>query len=101
MSFPGSVPMAYAPPDTPANPWFSWQYVHDNLDTIFAALGEHATLTVEGVLLACLVGIPLAILAHLVRPLRGPILGVSGVIYTIPSLVLFSVLAPFLGVGRG
>jgi osmoprotectant transport system permease protein len=100
MSFPGSLPLAYAP-TSPANPWFSWQYVHDNLDTIAAALREHASLTVEAVLLAVLVGLPLAVLAHWLPGLRAPILSASGVIYTVPSLALFSVLAPFLGVGRG
>jgi osmoprotectant transport system permease protein len=110
MSFPGSTPpstggnlgqpLAHAPA-SPANPWFSWQYVHDNLDTIEAALREHAVLTVEGVVIATALGLPLAILAHRFPMLRGPILSVSGVIYTIPSLALFAVLAPYLGVGRG
>jgi osmoprotectant transport system permease protein len=99
MSFPGSMPLAYAP-TAPANPWFSWQYVQDNLDTIAAALREHAILTVEGVVLAALVGLPLAVLAHWFPMTRGAILSVSGVVYTIPSLALFAVLAPFLGVGR-
>ena len=30
-----------APATTPGNPWFSWQYVRDNADTILAALREH------------------------------------------------------------
>src|SRR5438477_402689 len=97
MSFPGSMPLAYDPA-TPANPWFSWQYVHDNLDTIGAALREHAVLTVEGVVLAAVVGLPLAVLAHWFPSTRAAILSVSGVVYTIPSLALFAVLAPVLGV---
>ena len=31
------------------------------------------------------------------RPLTGPILALSGVLYTIPSLALFALLAPLLG----
>jgi len=39
-------------------------------------------------------------LAHLRPRLAGPVLGVTGVMYTIPSLALFAVLAPFTGIGR-
>jgi osmoprotectant transport system permease protein len=82
------------------NPWFSGTYLRDNADTILAALREHALLTAATVLIAAVVAIPLAALAHRVRSLAGPILALSGVLYTIPSLGLFAVLAPFLGIGR-
>lgn len=85
---------------TRGNPWFSGAYVRDNSDTILAALREHALLTAAAVLIAAAVAIPLAALAHRVRTLAGPILAFSGVLYTIPSLALFSVLAPFVGIGR-
>ncbi|PKQ25322.1 MAG: quaternary ammonium transporter [Actinobacteria bacterium HGW-Actinobacteria-4] len=39
-------------------------------------------------------------LARQVRWLSGPILGISGVLYTIPSFALFALLAPFTGIGR-
>jgi osmoprotectant transport system permease protein len=85
--------------EAPGNPWFSWQYVRDNSDTILAALREHAALTSQAVLLAALVAIPLAVAAYWFRPLAGPILALSGVLYTVPSLALFAFLAPFLGIG--
>ncbi len=97
MSLLDSPALAY---DEADNPWFSWQFIRDNLDTVLAALREHASLTVEAVLLAVVVAIPLAIVAYWFRPLTGPILAFSGVLYTIPSLALFAFLAPFLGVGR-
>ncbi len=81
------------------NPWVSWSYVRDNADTIAAALREHVTLTVSAVVVAAAIAIPLAVVAHRVRWLSGPILALSGVLYTIPSLALFAVLAPFLGIG--
>ena len=92
-------------PDLPVyadagNPWFTWQFVSQNRDAVLAALGEHASLTVESVVLAALVAIPLAVLGYWFRPLTGPILALTGVLYTIPSLALFALLAPFLGVGR-
>jgi osmoprotectant transport system permease protein len=91
--------LAYAAEGPPGNPWFSWRYVRDNSDTILAALREHTLLTAESVALAALIAIPLAILAYWYRPLTGPILAVSGVLYTIPSLALFAFIAPYTGIG--
>src|SRR5690242_19383679 len=96
MSFPDLADPAY---EAVGNPWLSGQYVRDNLETILAALREHATLTVEAVLLATVIAIPLAVIAYWFRPLTGPILALSGVLYTIPSLALFAFIAPFIGTG--
>ncbi|MFI6759243.1 ABC transporter permease [Micromonospora sp. NPDC050417] len=85
--------------EAPGNPWFSWQYVRDNSDTILGALREHAILTAQAVLLAALIAIPLAVVAYWFRALAGPILALSGVLYTVPSLALFAFLAPLLGIG--
>jgi osmoprotectant transport system permease protein len=86
-----------APAESPGNPWFSWQYVRDNSDTIVAALREHATLTAEAVLIATIIAVPLAVAAYWFRPLTGPILALSGVLYTIPSLALLAFVAPYVG----
>lgn len=83
----------------PGNPWFSWQYVRDNSDTILAALREHTWLTARAVLIAALVALPLAVAAYWFRSLAGPIMAVTGVLYTVPSLALFAFLAPYLGIG--
>src|SRR5262245_38937297 len=84
--------------DDPANPWFSWQYVVANEETILAKLSEHVTLTAQTVVIASAVAIPLAVLAYWFRPLTGPILASSGVLYTIPSLALFAFIASYLGI---
>ena len=78
------------------NPWFSWQYVRDNAETIRAALIEHVVLTAESVAIAAAIGIGLAVLAYWVRPLATPILTSTGVLYTIPSLGLLAILGPLL-----
>lgn len=83
--------------ENPANPWFSWRYVQDNGDTILAALREHVSLTAQAVALAALVAVPLAVAAYRVRPLTGPILALSGVLYTIPSLALLAFVTPYVG----
>ncbi len=97
MSLPDPTVLAYT---ESANPWFSWQYVSQNTGEILDALREHALLTVEAVVLATAIAIPLAVLAYWIRPLTGPILAFSATLYTIPSLALFALLAPFVGIGR-
>ena len=84
----------------PGNPWFSWSYVTANWDAIRDALVVHASLTVEAVAIAVVVSLPLAALATRVRWLAGPVVGFASTLYTIPSLALFAILAPFMGIGR-
>ncbi|MCK9795761.1 ABC transporter permease subunit [Isoptericola sp. 4D.3] len=82
------------------NPWFSWSYVTENADVLWARTSEHALLTVEAVAIAALVAIPLGLLASRVRWLAGPLLGTAAILYTVPSLALFAILAPIMGIGR-
>ncbi|MDQ1586063.1 MAG: osmoprotectant transport system permease protein [Actinomycetota bacterium] len=83
--------------DQPSNPWFTWDYVANNRQDILSALEQHVTLTVETILIALLLSFPLALLAYRYRRLAGPVLALTGVLYTIPSLSLFAFLAPFTG----
>ncbi|SHN88871.1 osmoprotectant transport system permease protein, partial [Geodermatophilus obscurus] len=89
-------PPALAADEAP-NPWFDPSYVTDNWNTIVGHLGQHVRLTVGAVLLGTLIALPLALLARRSRLLTGPVLGLSSVVYTIPSLALFAFLAPFTG----
>ena len=89
-----------APADDPRNPWFSWEYIRQNLETLTAALEQHVSLTVTTVLVAAAIAIPLAVLSNKVPWLTGPILASTGILYTIPSLALFAFLAPTLGLKR-
>ena len=86
-----------APPTAPGNPWFSWSYVTHNTDILTGALIQHIELTAVSVVIAAAIAIPLGVLAHRVSWLTGPILALSSVLYTVPSLGLFAILAPFLG----
>ena len=83
--------------DEAANPWLSWSYVRDNSDAIVAATRQHITLTVISVALGLLLSVPLALLARRFGRLEALILGFTGLVYTIPSLALFAVLAPVTG----
>ncbi|BDO41752.1 ABC transporter permease [Cellulomonas sp. NTE-D12] len=86
--------------DAAPNPWLSWTYLQRNGGDVLAATGQHVTLTLQAVAIALVIALPLGALAHLRPRLAGPVLGVTGVLYTIPSLALFAVLAPWTGIGR-
>jgi osmoprotectant transport system permease protein len=86
-----------APAGDPRNPWFSWSYIRNNIETLTDALQQHVTLTVVTIAVAAAIAIPLAVVANRVRWLAGPILASTGVLYTIPSLALFALLGPLLG----
>ena len=58
---------------------------------------QHLLLVVLAVLLGCIAGIPLGILAALVPRLRQVVLAVAGVLQTVPSLALLAILIPLLG----
>lgn len=85
-----------AAPGAP-NPWFSGKFYSQNSGLIVSALREHVTTTALTVLIGVLLALPLALLVRRVRWLSGPVLGVAGILYTIPSLALFAVLVPFTG----
>lgn len=98
MVFSGSLLTAAEPVIVPApNPWFSWDYVTSHLPQLASAGKEHILLTLTSVLLAIVIAIPLAVLVRRYPSLEGPVLGFSGVLYTIPSLALISVLWPVFG----
>ena len=58
---------------------------------------QHIVLVLVSVGLACLVGIPLGIVAAFAPRLRQAVLGLAGVLQTVPSLALLAILIPLLG----
>ncbi len=79
------------------NPWFSWSYVENNLDTLVAAGQQHVALTVFAMGLSIAIAVPLAVLVRTFAPLETPTLVVTGVLYTIPSLAMITALWPVFG----
>lgn len=86
--------------DAVPNPWISLDYLRNNWGDISAALSQHTSLTVQAVAIALGLALPLAVVVRFRRRLAGPVLGTSAVLYTIPSLALFGMLAPITGIGR-
>lgn len=60
---------------------------------------QHLRLVAIPMVIATLVGIALGIAAHRYRPLRPPILTTVSTFLTIPSLALFSLMVPLVGIG--
>jgi osmoprotectant transport system permease protein len=74
-----------------------WSWVGDHLDDIGRYLVQHVQLTSLAVLFGLLLAFPLALASIRWPRLYGPVLGFTGVLFTIPSLALFILLIPFTG----
>jgi osmoprotectant transport system permease protein len=74
-----------------------WNWIARNLDEIGSALAEHLELTLIAVGVGFLLSFAATLVIYRFRRLYGPIAGVTGIIYTIPSLALFAFLVPFTG----
>lgn len=72
-------------------------YLLHNGGRVAELFGQHLYLTLAALGLAMLVGLPLGVLVHRIRRLRGPVLAVFSVLYTVPSLALLVLLIPFTG----
>ncbi|MEU1118684.1 MULTISPECIES: ABC transporter permease [unclassified Streptomyces] len=79
------------------NDWICGEYVRSRSQELIDATLQHVGITVVSVAIGVAVALPLALLARRVRFLAGPILGVTTVLYSIPSLAMFSLLLPFFG----
>lgn len=86
--------------DVPANNWLSWRYVSRNWGELAEHLSIHASLTLQAVAIAFAIALPLALVAHRYPRVSAPLLSTAAVLYTIPSLALFALLAPYTGIGR-
>jgi osmoprotectant transport system permease protein len=78
---------------------FCPEWIVDNFDRYTDPLLEHLFLTVAAVGFGFAIGFALALLARRERWLIGPIVGITGVLYTLPSLAVFFLLLPITGRG--
>jgi len=79
------------------NDWFCAQYWHDYRPELIDATVQHLWLTVISVVAGIIVAVPLALVARRSATLETIVVGTTTIIYTIPSLALFSLLLPFTG----
>lgn len=74
-----------------------WDWVGRHTDDITSAVTTHLRLTGIAVGLGLALSVPLALVARRYRRTQGVILGITGTLYTIPSLALFFLLGPLTG----
>ncbi|MDP9495179.1 MAG: ABC transporter permease [Actinomycetota bacterium] len=78
-------------------PLFDWDWVVRNWDQIIDRTWQHVTLTVISVAIGMALSLGLSIVALRWRRTYAPITWVTGLLYTIPSLALFALLVPIVG----
>lgn len=84
----------------PALPISYLDYVSENwVDLVIATL-EHVELVIQTLLIALPLGISLGIAITLYRSASTLVLWLAGVAMTIPSIALFGLLIPFVGIGN-
>ena len=71
-----------------------------NYDLVLAAAWQHVVLTVISVSIALLISLAVGIWAARASAVYRVALAITGIFYTIPSLALFAILIPLVGLGR-
>lgn len=75
-------------------------YMQENGLYVFSQFVDHFLISIYGVLLAALVGIPLGILISKYSKLSGAVITLANIIQTIPALALMAILMLVLGLGK-
>lgn len=74
-------------------------YFVEHQPDVWLATGQHALITLVSLAIALAIALPLGVLAARSPAAGAPIVGVLGVIYTIPSMALLGVLVLYEGLG--
>ncbi len=76
-----------------------WEFVMDDPSQVWETTYEHLSLVVQVMLTATVVAVVSGIVGYKVKPLRGLLIGLANVFLTIPSLALFAIFIPIVGLG--
>jgi osmoprotectant transport system permease protein len=82
------------------NKLFCGDWAIHNLDRYTTPAEQHVVLVVSSVAIGFIVAFALALLSHRRRWLQEPLIGITGVLYTVPSLAFFFLLLPITGFGK-
>ncbi|HEY4227164.1 MAG TPA: ABC transporter permease [Candidatus Limnocylindrales bacterium] len=74
-----------------------WSWIGDHVGAIAGRLGQHLELTAIALAVGFAISLALAIFSVRVRRVRPIVIGIAGIVFTIPSLALFSALVPVIG----
>ena len=76
-----------------------WQFMVQNSDKLLDQTLEHIGLTFISLMLAIIIGLPLGIFISRKEGWNKYVLGIAGVLQTIPSIALLGFMIPLLGIG--
>src|SRR5213593_3030646 len=76
-----------------------WDFYARNSQEVLGLVGQHLVLVALSTGAAAVIGVPLGVLLTRRPAWRGPVLGIANVFQTVPSLALFGILIPILGIG--
>ncbi|WP_173266995.1 ABC transporter permease [Streptomyces pacificus] len=79
------------------NDWICGEYLRSRSQELVDATAQHVQITAASVAIGLAVAFPLALLARGRPRFAAPVLGLTTVLYTIPSLAMFSLLLPLFG----
>ena len=79
------------------DPWVNRDWLSTHVSLFLYDLEQHLWLTVIAVGVGLVISIPIGVIAQREPLLRGPILTLFGIFYTIPSIALFALLIPYTG----
>ncbi|HEY7468047.1 MAG TPA: ABC transporter permease [Acidimicrobiia bacterium] len=80
-----------------ATPLIDWEWIGRNMGEIVDRTWQHLSLTAVSVGLGLVISLGLSVVALRWRWTYSPITWVTGLLYTIPSLALFALLVPIVG----
>ena len=75
----------------------NWAWISGNVGAIADAALDHVVLTVLAVGTGFVISFAFALLIHRDRRFYSPVSGITGLLYTVPSLALFAFLVPITG----
>jgi osmoprotectant transport system permease protein len=74
-------------------------YFIKNIGLILKLTIEHIEITLIAVAISTVIGVAIGIFITRRQQAAATIIGIAGILYTIPSLALFGILIPFIGIG--
>ena len=82
----------------PGEPFIRFDWIGNNLDLIGERLLQHVGMTLTAVVIGFAISLAAALFIRRRRRAAAAVIGVTGVLYAIPSLALFAFLIPFTGI---
>ncbi|UQX88745.1 ABC transporter permease subunit [Jatrophihabitans telluris] len=79
------------------SPWYFWGYFMDHRKEDLGWLWDHTWLSVVPVVVGLLIALPLGWLARRYKWVYPPMMSITGLLYTIPSIALFVLIPPLFG----